>query len=280
MINMYENEIGSIPEPDNNYDKRSDSKLEKVASLFGLGDTDEVIQKLVERTKENPVPVALIGTGLAWLLWPKPSPEMKARARNVQAATRERVYSTKESVVGAGESIAESVSEFGNEVADTTSHISHLAASKMNSVSHSAKETCSKTKNQVEEVVDAQPVVAALGALVAGLIAGAIPKASRAENRLVGDYSDRIKEGIRSEAKDAVVRGKAVVNETVAHAVEELDENGLTFQGIKDKVTHVASNIKNEAVTKAKSEIDKTSESVANEASTVKEEIKKDIVSD
>ena len=277
MIHMYENEIGSAPELEKENEARPNSKFDQVSNLFGLGDSEDVVKQLITRTKENPLPVALIGTGLAWLLWPKPSPAMKARANNMRYATKEHVSSAKDSVVEAGESIMESVSEFGSGVADSTSQFSHMAASKVDSVSHSAKATCSKTKGQLEEAVDSQPVVAALGAFVAGVIAGAIPKTSSVENRLVGDYSDRMKEGIRNEAKNAVARGKSVVKDTVNHAVEELDENGLTFQGIKDKVVDAAVNIKDEAISNAKSELEKTTDSVAKEAASVKDDIKNDI---
>ena len=183
----------------------------------------------------------------------------------------------KESVVGASGSLVESVSELGHDVAESTSEFGHIAASKVEAASHTAKAACSKTKGQLEETIDSQPIVAALGALVGGLIVGSIPKTSRAENRLVGDYSDRVKKGIRNEAKSAVERGKTVVKDTVAHAVEELDEQGLTFHGIKDKVANVAMNVKDEAVSNAKTKLEKTSDSIADEAASVKDEIKSDI---
>jgi hypothetical protein len=165
---------------------------------------NEFVHNLGGSVKSNPMPVALVGIGLAWLMAsggrkPSPSssymyaegdtggPGIKQRAAEGMASAKERVSSMKDTVAQYGQS----------------------ARARL---------------GQVDSLAREQPLaLGAIGLAVGAFMAAMLPR-SQKEDELLGEASDRLKEQAQQAGRQQVEKVSTVAKEVVGQAKEAIGQ--------------------------------------------------------
>jgi ElaB/YqjD/DUF883 family membrane-anchored ribosome-binding protein len=201
----------------------------------------------IERIKNNPVPAALAGIGLAWLAF---SDRGESRYRSAEydrgygtrpigTSGREYAsesYGTRNTPYGVGDSPygARDVA-FGGTPDDETGLTDRVAskaqelASRAQDVAGTARDrvydTTRRAQNGFERLLNDNPLLVGAAALVVGAAVGAALPQTERENQLMGEARDNVVDGARQMARDA------------ADKVQE----------VADKVQNVAGDVSNAA---------------------------------
>jgi ElaB/YqjD/DUF883 family membrane-anchored ribosome-binding protein len=210
---------------------------------------------LGDTIKQNPVPVALIGAGLAWLMMggsrhpARPEPHTRPydtpdvtvyNAYNAPlAGTQEHSGSLRERAGEMASGVQERLSAAGERVshaaATTRESVSHAAASARERVGetaeylrHQARQQGGKTKETFNYLRDEQPLVlGALGfALGAALGAGLPP--TRREDELMGEARDQVVQRAQELGEEQLDKAKHVASAAGNAALDQAHQEGLT----------------------------------------------------
>lgn len=172
----------------------------------------------------NPLPIALIGVGVGWLIW-------NARTRpksgvNYAMRGRAEVYDDSYDDYGAdydssGRGAGRQLNRLRDQVQDGVSTIKRSASAqarrareKVDELENTAREQLNTAREQLGKAVDVaergfeeRPLLLGAVALGAGLAVGLGIPATQSENQLIGQYRDKL----MARAKDSLgeLRGKA-----------------------------------------------------------------------
>lgn len=206
----------------------------------------EFLHNLKQQAVDNPLPVTLIGAGMAWL--------MAARGRGSDGAasgrsrfdgTGEKMEDALEDAADAGtrmtgaarsrassawDSASDAASSTYDTAAGTYRSATAGAARAANAISGSAKSfgrSAAETSRGIADFAREQPLVLAGLGMALGAVAAAILPSTESEDRLMGDASDSAKEKLRGTASAAYERAEAVGNRAMDAAQEEAHNQGL-----------------------------------------------------
>jgi Protein of unknown function (DUF3618) len=212
----------------------------------------------------HPMPVALIGIGLTWLMmsgstrasshdvrvgyepqsWddePEVAERLVAKANAAAAAVQrtasetvqafeERVAAAKAAALGVARGVGESASAFASRVDAAMQQAGARSHSAVSSVRHGAGLAAGglrTTSGRAFDFLRDQPLLlGALGISVGALLAALLPP-TRTEDELLGSWSDRMRDRAR-RAGDAALRGGARVAGEMMAATNVAEREGLT----------------------------------------------------
>jgi hypothetical protein len=217
--------------------------LHQLADRMSDGAAAAFARNLKDQTVNNPLPVALIGAGLAWLmLSPRGSSSTTGRAGGDAAGTvgdaagsmadsaQQGAAQTADTVRETAGSMADSAQETANQAtmrgsAGSMSDSIQRAASagyegitegarrSASSLSESTKIAKQRTLQSGSAFIDFcrdQPVVLAGLGLAVGAVIGTFLPTSETEDRLMGETSDRVKERVQDLASEQYESAKRV----------------------------------------------------------------------
>ncbi len=156
-----------------------------------------------DMARNHPVPLAMIGIGLGWLLLTgtgatdrvshsETARRMRERAAETARQARERYQGTRQWMSGAA-----------NERTARAQGYMEEARHRAESAGHQAERSAAG----FWDMVDDHPLVAGVMAVALGAALGAGIPSTRAEDRWIGDYSDEMAERARHAAEAAYERG-------------------------------------------------------------------------
>jgi ElaB/YqjD/DUF883 family membrane-anchored ribosome-binding protein len=220
----------------------------------------DLLRGLGRQVSDNPIPAALIGAGIVWMMMGTGKSD-GSRAPLVNGdgqAAGEPLPSAANSVIGMGsqfgtkasnaaESVKSTMQSAASSVSETASTLKEKASSAYESVADTATRTKWAVKDAAYAVKDSasaleysamaatrgafdfckdQPLVlAGLGLAIGAALGAAIPE-TEAEDRLMGETADQLKEKAQAVASDQLQLAKSVgqhmVDETAKIAKEEL----------------------------------------------------------
>jgi ElaB/YqjD/DUF883 family membrane-anchored ribosome-binding protein len=193
---------------------------------------------------DNPLPLALIGVGVGWLIW-------NARTRpkgygGVDYAMRGRaeVYddsyddeSLEDASIGRGagaqlDRLRHQVHDGVTTIKRSASAQARRAREKVDDLENTAREQLGRAVDVAERGFEERPLLLGAVALGAGLAVGLGIPATQSENQLVGRYRDKLmaraKDGLgelRGKAEEVAQRTYEAAKETVATETHELLES-------------------------------------------------------
>jgi hypothetical protein len=108
-------------------------------------------------------------------------------------------------------------------------------------------ETVSQSKETLTEVMENHPfVVGGIGLLIGAVIASVLP-VSQAENRILGDSSDAVKNRVRDVASEGVNIASATAQSVYQDSVSRVQEQGLSSESVHEIVKNVGDKVKEAA---------------------------------
>jgi ElaB/YqjD/DUF883 family membrane-anchored ribosome-binding protein len=207
-----------------------------------VGRAQEAGSGIVETIRANPLPAALTGIGLGWLL------VSARRSASGQTRYRGRAYpydyppryegratttSGGTSVPSPGEALGRArdrVDESATQAQDRASEAASQAQDRLSNLTHQARYQARRASGGFERMVRENPL--AMGALAVGAGAAlglAIPQSTQ-EHEVMGEARDTFVEKAQEKAQDAQQRVGRVAQEAQSAAKEEASNQGLTDQ--------------------------------------------------
>ncbi|MFC5067238.1 DUF3618 domain-containing protein [Flaviflagellibacter deserti] len=240
------------------------------------GGGGEFVRNLGRGMRDNPIPVALVGVGLAWLMTgrsgklPSLSRDRRSRrdlydytgstggyssvddeADELHSAPYSSDYrssgQSSDSLLGkareaghrAYDAVAgagESVAEAASQVGDRASELRHQASRRGRELGHQAYVASRDVRRTATDFANEQPLIVAAAGLAIGAALGAIMRTTRTEARLMGEASDRVKQQARDLADQGYEQAAAIAENTYEQVVDEAKAQGLTTSDAKDAV--------------------------------------------
>lgn len=255
-------------------------------------------KKALEGIKANPVPAALVGLGVAWLLidravsrggrepgiigrmagrqsgvyrereWPAPGAEyapggpaysagygggygggdfghetgggpsaLRKVGEKVSAAASGIAHTAQgigrtvghagEKVKDAAQRTGERVSGLAHQAKEGAGDLAHRAKEGAGHLSHKARETAQRAKEGIADTYERNPLIIGAAALALGILGGLAVPTTRAEDRLMGRASRRVKDTTKRVGEKAVEAGKQVAQRSAQEingAMQDLKE--------------------------------------------------------
>jgi ElaB/YqjD/DUF883 family membrane-anchored ribosome-binding protein len=156
---------------------------------------------------------------------------VKRSLRDAGESARETARTVSGKIGELGGSVGNATSQIGSRASESVREVWHRAASGSQRMTERAKEFGGQaqekishgyqlSRDELAHEIDERPLAVAAAALGLGLLAGFLLPRTRAEDRLMGEASDHLKE----QARDVAERGKEVVQATGQVAMGQLQE--------------------------------------------------------
>lgn len=203
--------------------------------------------RLADSVKEHPVPAALIGAGLAWLLLEDKKPRYRRNPEPpmyggsyVDARTGEPYDESYGEQWRGGRPLQQDNSSetgFVEKAKDKLSEAAHSVRESMGDARESTRETLSEmgergshatdrlygtTRRTFEQWLDEAPLGVGVAALAAGLAAGLLLPETRRENELFGEASDHLKDQVKAAGGEVIERGGEAISEAADTTTQEI----------------------------------------------------------
>lgn len=171
---------------------------------------------VINAVKSNPVPVAMISAGVAWLMF--------SRTRGPQAIA-ERGSLFKEQAGELTEKAKGRVGEFSSQIRESGSEYASKASRSAGRFRSTAGERASAAATRLEHMIDQNPLGIALWALaIGGLLGFSIPE-SRKEKEMMGSASESLLARARESAQQTIQKAKHAAERAVQTAGEEFKKS-------------------------------------------------------
>jgi hypothetical protein len=261
--------------------------------------------KLWRIAKEHPMPAAVIGLGLGWLLVESSRSEDDRRARDfgsyrtgyagdygygrsryadtdyatdfedtdwdteesggrlsaakdkvkdVASSAKEAVSGAKDAVAGVTDTAREKVSEATDWTKDHALDLGYRAKDRARALKGQAKVQTRRAKIGFWQTMEENPLMVGAATLALGVIAGLAIPSTEKENELMGETRDRLVDEVKEAGQQALDKGKHVAEAVADKVKEEAKNQGLTPEGVVEKVRTVAKEAANTAKEEAKNQ--------------------------
>jgi hypothetical protein len=177
-------------------------------AVSGATDTAKGVgATMLETIKQNPLPAALAGIGLGWLV-------LKSRSGGSGGQSSGQLQ--------------QNVGETTSSVGETASQAQERAGQVVSSAQETAGQVAGQTQSQVQRLLQERPLAVGGIALALGAAVGlALPETPQ-EHQVMGAARDRLLEQAKATAQDVQPKVQRVVEEAQRAVQEEAKEQQLT----------------------------------------------------
>ena len=194
----------------------------------------EFVSNLGGSVKNNPLPVALMGIGMAWLMatgnrkpgyayTPPEDLQTGSSGPGMMQRASEGISSAKDKVAQTTHSARERFGQAGQGARERVGQMGQTARNQMERVRHQAE----RMRSAYDSIVRDQPLVlGAIGFAIGALMAAGLPR-TRQEDELMGEASDRLTERAKDTGKEQLEKAKQVATAAKDAAMGEAQKQGL-----------------------------------------------------
>jgi ElaB/YqjD/DUF883 family membrane-anchored ribosome-binding protein len=264
------------------------------ALTYAKGGTGTFARAFSNAVRENPFPALLIGTGCMLFMSEKmgiTKSKTAGRYADSFAATSDSDHGSsigeraKEQVHSAADTVKQGFAAVGDRLQDTSERVRETAQEMGEGVADAAERVKQRTRSVAERLADTavqtgeqakfagrqvkdkattllheQPMLmAGIGLALGAAIAALIP-VTRAENRLMGETSDRMKRRVRDSAAQQFQAAKDSAGELVERAKTIAEREGVTSSGAAAEIVRRFSGDDGEEQTQTRGEADNTAD--------------------
>ena len=195
--------------------------VDEFSGMVTGGDLLGAVRNLGSQIRRNPLPLALVGAGLAWFAFGKGVPEGTS-------ASADRRY-VPPSAEGGG--MKEAAGRATEELSHTADRLKHSMLTGVSEGAHSLAHGAKSLKQSASDMAEREPIwVAVIGAAL-GAAVGTLLPASELEKREIGPEAERFKKEARGALHEGVDSAGRVVKRTHEALREEADRQGLAPGG-------------------------------------------------
>lgn len=202
-------------------------------------ETGEFAQNLGHSIKQNPLSVALIATGIGWLLMSGNKPSYSYASSDIpqQAGSSlgDDLKATTGDMAAEIRSKAASLRQRGADMAhgvqETTSHLTHSVKEQASRLNEKARYQTQQLSARANTIIHEQPLVlAAIGIAIGAAMGSALPNTEK-ENRLMGEKRNELLEKARQESKEQLQKVQHVAQKAAEAAKAEVEHQRIESSG-------------------------------------------------
>ena len=202
----------------------------------------EAMSNLAAQAKANPMPLALVGIGLAWLMSGRGQPSMGhhmgshegygahtgdgSSVRNVGSRVGETAGSARDAVSDTGRKAGEAVSSRMHQASDAASQTYDRVSDKASETYGRMSDRAGRAQRSMSELVESEPLILAGLGIALGAAIGAMMPATRTEQRFMGEKLDEWKDDASDMARSEWEKTKSVAKDVASAAQEEIEKGG------------------------------------------------------
>jgi len=262
--------------------------IDEFTGLFAGGDGAVALTNLKMQIRDNPLPLTMVGAGLAWLMLgggasdnSPPAPRSAGRGDQGRWPNSEDgpkdygVYSSPgggiseesrggtftgamDSLTSVAEGAVDTVKDAVGTAKDAVGNTSDRAMRATGELGTAASDMTQRARQSAQEMFQREPLVIAALGLAVGTAIGAMLPGTTVEDEQLGRYRDKL----RSTAEDVLERGvegaKEVAAETYETIKDEADHQALSGSGDTTVVEQIGKVVKSAAATTEQSVREKT----------------------
>jgi ElaB/YqjD/DUF883 family membrane-anchored ribosome-binding protein len=206
---------------------------------------NEFVQNLGGAAKQNPMPVALVGIGLAWLMALGRQPAQRSYDYDYESSGSgigQKMGSVKDKASGMMQSASDALSSTKERLTGTMSSVSGRAGEGMSSVrdragqvTDTARQQWERARGGVDYLVHEQPLALGAIGLAIGAILGAAAPRTRAEEQMIGDTARNLTEKAKEMGSQHLEKAKEVTKEVAEKAMGQSKPQGQQQQQQQSK---------------------------------------------
>lgn len=195
----------------------------------------DYLVNLGRAAQEQPLPLALAGVGLAWLMLTNGRArtidsaradsaidDALASAGDTAATVRDKVTGAREQVAGFGDQVARKTREAAQHTSQAMSNAAQVARERAQQIGSVTRQGAERVRSSYEHVVSEQPLaLGAIGLAVGALLAATAPR-TRQEDRLMGSASDRLADQAKTAGLEQLEKAKNAASAAQDAVVEDL----------------------------------------------------------
>jgi gas vesicle protein len=195
------------------------NKMKNTASRIGQNishTAKESTSTMINAVKNNPVPLAMISAGVAWLMF--------SRTRGPQALAG-RSSALKEQAGELSGKARSKVEELSGQIRESGSEYASKASETAERFRSTARDRASAASTRLQDMIEKNPLGVTLWALVLGALAGfAIPE-SRKEHEVLGPASESLLSRARETAQRTFQKAQHAAERAAQTAGEEFKKS-------------------------------------------------------
>jgi hypothetical protein len=240
--------------------------IDEMTDIFSSGDGSAAFNNLKAQVRDNPLPLTLVGAGLAWLMLGQgASSSQPTRARHGMGGSWEGDYaagqpdlgdyssaergdgSITDKVAGAASSATEMASEAAGSAKQTFAGVTDSLAGSARSFADRSRGMGAQARHAAEDMFEREPLMLAALGLTLGTAIGAMLPHTRLEDETLGKYGNKLRDAGEDLYEKGMEEAKNVAAEAYGAAKEEADRQGLTGDGQTTVADRVAAVVKSAA---------------------------------
>jgi len=153
--------------------------------------------RAVESVGEHPIPAALIGAGLAWLL---------LESRGIRPTEVPIIERGRDALGTVGHTLADAAGTAASSVKDGASTLGEYASNAASAVGETATSGIGAGKEAIGNLWERHPLAMSAAILSAGIAAGMLLPATRRENNVMGGAASNLAEKAREKTSEFIER--------------------------------------------------------------------------
>ena len=206
-------------------------KVEDLATEIG-DKMNETRDTLVSTIRSNPIPAAMVGVGLAWLLMNRSTSASRRRAGEyddgepgMKEVVGRRLRGASDAAGNALHGASDAVTGLAHRASDEASHLVDKAEDAAKSVARGAQRGAQRVEQGFQRTLQESPVAVGAAALALGAVVGfSLPRTER-EDALLGPTRDRVLNRASEAAHDAADKMARLAEKTGEEAKESLQNS-------------------------------------------------------
>ncbi|RWE79844.1 DUF3618 domain-containing protein [Mesorhizobium sp.] len=215
-------------------DKMTPGQLfDEFTGLFRDGTGSDMLHNLKVQVRDNPLPLTVIGAGLAWLMLGSGASTASAGADGVTrrgpgldhgafgAGMGSRVSDAADSVGEVASGATATVSGMASEAAGTVSDMASSAADTLASSATATADMATSAGRSAHNLLQDQPLAAAAVGLAIGAAIGAMLPHTELEDEQLGGYREKLRDTAGETLKEGLDAAKQVAAEAYQTASDE-----------------------------------------------------------
>jgi ElaB/YqjD/DUF883 family membrane-anchored ribosome-binding protein len=262
-------ELGERLRPDNLKQQAKDAIAERAQDVVAnVGDqARQTGSRVIDFITQNPLPVAAVSLGAIWLFSLRKGSRSEVSgdrmARFAYTGPERRQPDGRPSIgrrlADRAESVGHTVGDAASEAGERLGELKERAQERAGEVGQRARARARDARGGLERVMDENPLALAAGAMVAGLALGMLLPETEPERRVMGETRDQIADKV-SDVASRVKESAVDAGREVKDTVrEQLDAR---TPEIKDTLKDAAENVKEQVKASASRVADEAKEEV------------------